>query len=271
MHVTGSDNCTFTADQKALGKDDFSKIPNGVNGVEDRLSVIWEKGVHAGIIDPTRFVAITSTNAAKLFNLYPQKGCIAVGADADLIIWDPTKTRTISAKTHHHAIDFNIFEGLVCHGVPEYVIVTGRVCVDDGELKAVQGYGRFLPTPPFAPYVYCNNEEIANLEKKRLHSYENELTLDHLSINNGNGDLMSNAESQALYNMPTLPNSAVTTPMGKAPRQEGQRNLQNSSFSISGKSPIETFGYSSTNSLLPCLLYSLAELAGHSGECESER
>lgn len=93
---------------------DFTKIPNGVNGVEDRMSVVWEKGVHAGIIDPCRFVAITSTTAAKTFNLYPKKGCIKVGSDADVVVWNPNKTRTISAKTHHQAVDFNIFEVCLC-------------------------------------------------------------------------------------------------------------------------------------------------------------
>ncbi|KAJ8952353.1 hypothetical protein NQ318_017247 [Aromia moschata] len=163
LQVTGSDNCTFTKSQKELGKEDFTKIPNGVNGVEDRLSVIWEKGVHTGILDPTRFVAVTSTNAAKIFNLYPRKGCIAVGSDADIVIWNPLAVRTISAKTHHQAVDFNIFEGMQCHGVPEYVIVNGRVCVDEGQLRVVEGHGRFIETPVYPPYIY-DPEKLASLK-----------------------------------------------------------------------------------------------------------
>lgn len=154
LQVTGSDNCTFNKDQKEMGIKDFSKIPNGVNGVEDRMSVIWEKGVEAGILDPQRFVAVTSTNAAKIFNIFPKKGCIAVGSDADIVIWNPRRTRVISAKTHHQAVDFNIFEGMECHGVPEYVIVNGRVCVDDEQLKVAQGYGKFVGTEVFPPFVY---------------------------------------------------------------------------------------------------------------------
>ncbi|XP_031366062.1 dihydropyrimidinase isoform X3 [Apis dorsata] len=253
LQVTGSDNCTFNAEQKALGKDDFSKIPNGVNGVEDRMSVVWEKGVHAGIMDPTRFVAVTSTNAAKIFNLYPRKGVIAVGSDADIVVWDPNRKRTISAQTHVQAVDFNIFEGMEVHGVPEYVIVEGRVCVDECELKAVHGFGKFVETPSHATYVY---DMIEDREKKprgvaRTEAEAKKFAEEDAAIAKAKEEaraaaaaLAKSHQTNGTYEspkpkisvpdcMPTLPDSAVVTPSSKGPRLEGQRNLQDSTFSIS--------------------------------------
>uniref|UniRef100_A0A914X952 dihydropyrimidinase n=1 Tax=Plectus sambesii TaxID=2011161 RepID=A0A914X952_9BILA len=159
LQLTGSDNCTYSTEQRKIGKGDFTKIPNGVNGLEDRMSIVWEKGVHSGKLDPMRFVAITSTAAAKIFNIYPKKGRIAVGSDADIVVWDPRATRTISAKTHHQAVDFNIFEGMEVHGVPLCTITRGVVAWENGELKAVKGSGRFVPLPTHSPAVFGSNEQ----------------------------------------------------------------------------------------------------------------
>eukprot|EP00668_Euglena_longa_P029245 GGOE01036589.1.p1 GENE.GGOE01036589.1~~GGOE01036589.1.p1 ORF type:complete len:520 (+),score=166.28 GGOE01036589.1:38-1561(+) len=151
LQVVGTDNCTFNADQKAMGKDDFSKIPNGVNGIEDRMAVVWTNGVKAGKLTPSQFVAVTSSNAAKVFNCYPRKGRIEVGADADLVVWDGDATRVISAKTHHHAVDFNIFEGMEVSGVAVMTIAGGRVVWHDGQLTCAPGSGGYVACAPFGP------------------------------------------------------------------------------------------------------------------------
>jgi len=154
LQVVGTDNCTFDANQKALGKDDFTKIPNGVNGIEDRMSIVWEKGVIPGWLSICEFVKVTSTNAAKIFNVYPRKGRIEVGSDADIVIWNGNATRVISAKTHHHKVDFNIFEGLTVHGVAELTISRGVVVWENGELKTTQGSGKYIPRPCFSPIAF---------------------------------------------------------------------------------------------------------------------
>ncbi|MBL8510381.1 MAG: dihydropyrimidinase, partial [Betaproteobacteria bacterium] len=149
LHTTATDHCTFCAGQKAMGQDSFTKIPNGCGGIEERMAVIWDRGVNTGRLTPSEFVAITSANTAKLFNLYPQKGCIAPGADADLVLWDPAGSKTLSVKTQHSKGDFNIFEGRTVQGIPSHTISQGRVVYAQGDLRAEAGRGRYLKRPAF--------------------------------------------------------------------------------------------------------------------------
>ncbi|VDN34125.1 unnamed protein product [Cylicostephanus goldi] len=144
-----------------MGLHDFTKIPNGVNGIEDRMSVVWERGVYRGKIDPMKFVSITSSMAAKIFNIYPKKGRIAVGSDADVVIWNPNASRVISKSTHHHAIDYNIFEGQVVHGLAEITISRGKIVWTNNQLQTTPGSGKFVPLPPFSPIAYASHEQRA--------------------------------------------------------------------------------------------------------------
>lgn len=234
LQAIGSSHCTFNSTQKAIGKDDFTRIPNGVNGVEDRMSLIWEKGVMSGKMDPCKFVAATSTNAAKIFNIYPRKGRIAVGSDADIVIWDPHKSQVISAKTHHQGVDFNIFEGLQCRGVPLYVISNGRVVVEEGEIHVTQGAGRFIPMAPFSPFVYMRIQEKDKAlipRKIDREPYDGPVADSALSpATNGPANqyrASSNLESPFAM-------SSVGEFHNRPPTRGGTRNLQDSSFSLSG-------------------------------------
>jgi dihydropyrimidinase len=150
LHTTATDHCTFCAEQKAAGKDDFTRIPNGCGGVEERMAVVWDAGVNSGRLTPSEFVRVTSTNAAQIFNMYPRKGVVAVGADADIVIWDPAATRTISASTQFAKGGFNVFEGRTVRGVPTHTLAAGKLVFERGQLRAEEGAGRYVERPAFA-------------------------------------------------------------------------------------------------------------------------
>jgi dihydropyrimidinase len=150
LSAISTDHCAFLWDgQKTIGKDDFSKIPNGGPGLENRLQMIHEFGVRGGRISLNRMVELLSTNPAKLFGLYPRKGTIAVGSDADIVVFDPEKRVTISASTHHSKTDYNLFEGTEVTGVPQVVLLRGNVLVENDELVASPGVGQFIARAKF--------------------------------------------------------------------------------------------------------------------------
>jgi dihydropyrimidinase len=145
LQVISTDHCPFCfKEQKELGKGDFSKIPNGGPGVENRMSLVYNGGVVSGRISPNRFVELTSTNPAKIFGLFPRKGTIAVGSDADIVIFNTDKKITISASTHHMKVDYNAYEGFEVRGVSEAVLCRGRVVVENGKLVGKPGEGKFI-------------------------------------------------------------------------------------------------------------------------------
>jgi dihydropyrimidinase len=146
LQVVSTDHCPFDyKEQKVLGRGDFSKIPNGLPGVEDRFTLIYDGGVRGGYIGLNRFVELVATAPAKLFGLWPRKGTIAPGSDADLVVFDPEAERVLSAATHHMNVDYSCYEGRSVRGVPEVVMQRGAVLVEDGKLLATPGQGKFLP------------------------------------------------------------------------------------------------------------------------------
>lgn len=168
IQTTATDHCCFCTEQKMMGHNNFAQIPNGTGGVEDRMHVLWHHGVSTGKLTPNEFVAITSTNAAKIFNIYPQKGTVEVGADADLVVWDPAKSRTISAKTHHQNIDFNIFEGMEVTGINVVTISQGKIVYQDGDVRTVRGAGRYVNRPTYAPYYGAMEKSRHNREPQAV-------------------------------------------------------------------------------------------------------
>jgi dihydropyrimidinase len=145
LQVVSTDHCPFCMkEQKTLGQDDFSKIPNGAPGIETRLTLVHNGGVRGGRIHLNRFVELCSTTPAKMFGLFPRKGTIAVGSDADLVVFDPKRKQTLGVTTLHMRVDYNPYEGTVVEGSPSHVISNGRVIVEDGRFVGKKGDGRFL-------------------------------------------------------------------------------------------------------------------------------
>jgi len=151
LQVISTDHCPFCfKEQKELGRDDFTKIPNGGPGVEHRMSLIYNGGVVSGKISLNRFVELTSTSAAKLFGLFPRKGTIAVGSDADIVIFDPNEEMTLSVETHHMNVDYSAYEGMKVKGVTRTVLSRGRVVIDNGKYVGSPGQGEFLKRSTFS-------------------------------------------------------------------------------------------------------------------------
>lgn len=150
LQTTATDHCAFCAPQKALGKDNFALTPNGCGGIEDRLSILWDRGVKTGLITPNEFVRITSTAAAKIFNVYPRKGEIRIGCDADIVVWDPEASRTVSASTHHSNMDFNLYEGMHLTGLARATVSHGKKVWDGSELHVETGVGQYISRPTYS-------------------------------------------------------------------------------------------------------------------------
>nr|WP_316655473.1 dihydropyrimidinase [uncultured Gellertiella sp.] len=148
LQVVATDHCAFTTAQKRTGLGDFTRIPNGTGGLEDRMPMLWTHGVNTGRITMNEFVAATSTNIAKILNMYPKKGAILVGADADIVVWDPKKSKVIAAESQQSSIDYNVFEGKRVTGLPRFTLTRGQLAINDGKVETREGHGEFVKRPP---------------------------------------------------------------------------------------------------------------------------
>ncbi|TWW68591.1 Dihydropyrimidinase-related protein 5 [Takifugu flavidus] len=223
LSVVASEHRPFGTKQRALGKDDFTKIPHGVAGVQDRMSVIWERGVVTGKMDENRFVAVTSSNAAKIYNLYPRKGRIIPGADADVVVWDPDATRTISVSTQVQGGDFNLYEGMRCHGVPLVTISRGRLVCENGVFMCAEGSGKFYPQRTFPDFLYKKM-----VQREKTQAYKG-VARDPYS-----GDVAKVANAMKELGLGSLDGDTSGKGLNAARVQVGIRDLHESSFSLSG-------------------------------------
>jgi len=157
LQVVATDHCAFTTEQKQLGRGDFRKIPNGTGGLEDRMPLLWTSGVTTGRLTREEFVAVTSANIARILNIYPRKGRIAAGSDADLVVWDPAAHKTIRAASQLSRIDYNVFEGFSCTGIPVVTLSRGKIAFAKGDVRAEKGDGRYIERPAFSPVHVANS------------------------------------------------------------------------------------------------------------------
>jgi dihydropyrimidinase len=147
----GTDHCPFNlVGQKDLGKNDFTRIPNGMPGIETRVPLLYHEGVNEGRFSLNRFVELVATNPAKIFGLFPQKGTVAVGSDADLVVWDPERKKPLTVENLHMNVDYSPYEDITVSGYPELVLARGRIIVRDDEFLGQRGAGRFLERKPFS-------------------------------------------------------------------------------------------------------------------------
>ena len=150
LQVVATDHAAFTTEQKRMGRDNFTLIPNGTGGLEERLAVLWTEGVETGRLTPNEFVAATSTNIARILNIYPKKGAMLQGADADIVVWDPKLSKTITATTHKSVLDYNVFEGFKVKAQARYTLSRGEVIWAWGKNSQPKpGRGKFVPRPAF--------------------------------------------------------------------------------------------------------------------------
>ena len=144
VNVVATDHCPFMWEQKLMGKDDFSKIPNGHPAIENRMELLFSEGVNKGRITLNKYVEVASTNAAKIFGMFPKKGTIAIGSDADIVLFDANEKHTLSANTHHMNVDYSGYEGWEVTGKVKTVLLRGQVVIDNNECKVSKGYGQFV-------------------------------------------------------------------------------------------------------------------------------
>jgi len=164
IHTVATDHCPFCMDQKRMGEKDFSKIPNGAPGVENRMELLFSEGVVKKRISLNKFVETSSTNAAKIFGMFPKKGTIAIGSDADLVIFDPNEKHVMSVQNHHMNCDYSAYEGLEVIGKTKTVVLRGTVAIEDGKALIGKGFGKYIHRAPYKTELSNEKEKEASIK-----------------------------------------------------------------------------------------------------------